>query len=256
MKITPLDIRQKTFEKQLRGYDKEEVNAFLVYLSQEWEKLSEERNTLLIRLEHAEKEASKLREVEASLFKTLKTAEDTGASIIEQANKTADIILKEAQINADTLESTSKNRAKTMVENAESQASEIMGELKDQVRQLSNSYEKLLEQRASILQDLKTLAREADEARENAENQFKKVDITVHENLVKELEKKPTAPPSYTFDVPKRPKEQPPEDVSDTLPPEEPSQGPPSAQEPVEEKEEEKPASGRKSSGSFFDQFD
>ncbi|MFM8349305.1 MAG: DivIVA domain-containing protein, partial [Bacteroidota bacterium] len=28
MKITPLDIRQKTFEKNLRGYDKDEVSAF------------------------------------------------------------------------------------------------------------------------------------------------------------------------------------------------------------------------------------
>ncbi len=254
MKITPLDIRQKTFEKQLRGYDKEEVNAFLVYLSQEWEKLSEEKNTLKIRLEHAEKEASKLREVEESLFKTLKTAEDTGASIIEQANKTADIILKEAQINADTLESTSKNRAKTMVENAESQAAEIMGELKDQVRQLCNSYEKLLEQRLTILENLQTLAREANEARENAENQFKNVDISVHENLVKELEKKPTASPSYSFDVPKRPKEQPTEQSSGAVSPQ--AQETKQPMEHVEEKEEVKPESGKKSTGSFFDQFD
>ncbi|MEY4931055.1 MAG: DivIVA protein, partial [Bacteroidota bacterium] len=27
MKITPLEIRQKAFEKVLRGYDKDEVNA-------------------------------------------------------------------------------------------------------------------------------------------------------------------------------------------------------------------------------------
>ena len=40
MKITPLEIRQKTFEKKLRGYDKEEVDAFLMSLSQEWETLN------------------------------------------------------------------------------------------------------------------------------------------------------------------------------------------------------------------------
>ena len=28
MRITPLDIRQKTFEKNFRGYDKDEVNGF------------------------------------------------------------------------------------------------------------------------------------------------------------------------------------------------------------------------------------
>jgi DivIVA domain-containing protein len=28
MRVTPLDIRQKTFEKNFRGYEKDEVNAF------------------------------------------------------------------------------------------------------------------------------------------------------------------------------------------------------------------------------------
>ena len=42
MKITPIEIRQKTFEKVFRGYDKEEVQAFLQSLSQEWERLNAE----------------------------------------------------------------------------------------------------------------------------------------------------------------------------------------------------------------------
>ena len=29
MKVTPLEIRKKSFEKVFRGYDKDEVNAFL-----------------------------------------------------------------------------------------------------------------------------------------------------------------------------------------------------------------------------------
>jgi len=42
MKITPLEIRQKDFEKKMRGYDKDEVNAFLQSLSQEWERTLDE----------------------------------------------------------------------------------------------------------------------------------------------------------------------------------------------------------------------
>ena len=45
MKITPLEIRQKTFEKNIRGFDKDEVNAFLISLSSEWEKLLDEIKT-------------------------------------------------------------------------------------------------------------------------------------------------------------------------------------------------------------------
>lgn len=72
MKITPLEIRQKAFEKVLRGYDKDEVNAFLQTLSQEWERSLDESKEIRIKLEATEREVSKLREVESSLFKTLK----------------------------------------------------------------------------------------------------------------------------------------------------------------------------------------
>lgn len=85
MKVTPLEIRQKGFEKKLRGYDKDEVNAFLLSLSQEWERVLDESKELKIKLETSEREVQKLREVENSLFKTLKTAEDTGANVVEQA---------------------------------------------------------------------------------------------------------------------------------------------------------------------------
>ena len=42
MKITPLEIRQKTFEKAFRGLDKDEVSAFLLTLSQEMKTEMEE----------------------------------------------------------------------------------------------------------------------------------------------------------------------------------------------------------------------
>ena len=57
MKITPLEIRQKSFERNFRGYDKEEVDAFLASLSQEWERISEEHKESRYKLELAEKEA-------------------------------------------------------------------------------------------------------------------------------------------------------------------------------------------------------
>src|SRR6187397_2909696 len=103
MRITPLDIRQKTFEKNFRGYEKDEVNAFLLTLSQEWERFMDENKELRIKLEATEREVSKLREVETSLFKTLKTAEDTGANVIDQAKRAAELHLRESQLKADAL---------------------------------------------------------------------------------------------------------------------------------------------------------
>src|SRR4051812_23432189 len=103
MRITPLEIRQKTFEKNFRGYEKEEVHAFLVTLSQEWERIVDENKELKFKFDATEKEIQKLREVETSLYKTLKTAEDTGASVVEQARKTAELHLRESQLKAEQL---------------------------------------------------------------------------------------------------------------------------------------------------------
>jgi len=190
MKITPLDIRQKTFEKNFRGYDKDEVSTFLSYLSHEWEKLVEEKNALKIKYEHAEKEASKLREVEQSLFKTLKTAEDTGASIIEQANKTAELILKEAQMNADALHAESRGNARSMIDLAESQSKNIIEDLKEDVNALVENYEKLLDHRDYLLKNLKRTAAETLENVNAAKEGFNEIDSGIHTRLVKELQRK------------------------------------------------------------------
>ena len=128
MKITPLEIRQKAFERTLRGYDKDEVNAFLQSLSQEWERTLDECKEMRIKLEATEKEVNKLREVESSLFKTLKTAEDTGASVIDQANKTAELILRENQLNADALLHEAKTRAKNTIEEAEAISRQMLAD--------------------------------------------------------------------------------------------------------------------------------
>jgi cell division initiation protein len=103
MKITALDIRQKTFEKSFRGVDKDEVQAFLNTISQQWERMGDENRELRLKLEHAQQDVQKMREVESSLYRTLKTAEDTGNNITEQAQREAALRVREAQLQAEHL---------------------------------------------------------------------------------------------------------------------------------------------------------
>lgn len=187
MKITPLEIRQKTFEKIFRGYDKDEVTSFLNFLSQEWEKVNDEKKLLQIKLEQSEKESAKLREVEDSLFKTLKNAEDTGASMIEQANKTAELIIKEAHMNAESLQADSKQRARDVIDSADQKAKSIMEDLREDVEALIEGYETLLAQREIVLKNLKNIAAETMENVNFAKEELKRIDVTAHAKLVKEL---------------------------------------------------------------------
>lgn len=102
---------------------------FINNLAQEWERVLTETKMMRMQLELAEKEAAKLREIEMTLFKTLKTAEDTSTMITEQANQQAAKNLSEANV-----------RAEQQVAEAQLQANKYLAEAKMQAEQiLSNA---------------------------------------------------------------------------------------------------------------------
>src|SRR6185369_2709214 len=194
MKITPLEIRQKEFEKKMRGYDKDEVNAFLQSLSQEWERTLDETKEMRIRLETTEREVNKLREVESSLFKTLKTAEDTGAHVIDQANKTAELILRENQMNADALINEAKRRAKNTIEEAETISKQMLVEMEERLKSLGQHYKNLELHKENLLSDLKRLANETIDRIDRAKAASREFDPDQHLALAKRETKKSLFP--------------------------------------------------------------
>jgi len=161
MKITPLEIRQKTFEKAFRGVDKDEVQAFLLTLSQQWEKMNDENKDLKMKLEVATREVQKMREVESSLYKTLKTAEDTSASIQEQANKEADLRVREAQFKADQLMNEARQKARSLIEDAYKQSEKAIAEMQQEVKHLEQEHERIESYVENLVRDLKHLATDA-----------------------------------------------------------------------------------------------
>lgn len=177
MKITPLEIRQKTFEKAFRGLDKDEVQAYLTSLSQEWEKVLDENKELRIKLEASEKEVEKLREVENSLFKTLKTAEDTGANMIDQAEKAAELHLRESQINAEALLNDAQTKARDTIEEADMHARQAVEEMEDQLKSLGQAYKTLENYKEDLISNIRMLSKEALEKADRMAAQAKYFDI-------------------------------------------------------------------------------
>lgn len=196
MRVTPLDIRQKTFEKNFRGYQMDEVNAFLLTLSQEWERIVDENKELRIKLESTEREVTKLREVESSLYKTLKTAEDTGASVIEHARNTAELHLRESQLKADAILNEAKVKAKDTIEESDMKAKEIVAEMEDRLKMLVENYKKMESSREDLLADLKRLGNDTLERVERAKSQTKDFDPDQHLAMAKREAKKIAFPNS------------------------------------------------------------
>ena len=114
--ITPIEIRQKSFEKSFRGYKTDEVNAFLQALAYAWEKLIAQLNEVEAALEESKKEVKRLQGVENALLKTIKDSEVTAYNIIEQAKKEADLKTRETELEIGRLLREAQEKAKAIEE--------------------------------------------------------------------------------------------------------------------------------------------
>jgi cell division initiation protein len=103
MQITPIEIRQKRFEKKFRGYHVDEVDAFLHSLAHTWEKVTTQFNELKSTVEVYKKDIERLKNIENALLKTVRDGETTAVHMIEQAKKEAELIIKEAALEAERL---------------------------------------------------------------------------------------------------------------------------------------------------------
>ena len=172
MKISPIDIRQHTFEKGFRGYDIDEVNAFLNSLSQEWERVMSENKMLKMQLEIAEKELNKLRDVEMTLFRTLKTAEDTSTQITEQANRAAEKYLEESRRKTDETIAETKRKASMIVQDAENEAKYIREEIINELKNQERDFKAMEKYRDNLVVQLKSLVSNTNETVERFEKKF------------------------------------------------------------------------------------
>jgi len=149
---------EASFSKSFRGYDVSEVDAY-VQSVQDFE--TESQNALAKsnqKTAELEVEVSRLREIESSLFRALKLAEESqqnfaakmekeAKSILDKANKEAEAIKKKANIEAQKQALLTENERKQTLAQANQ-------ELKEQERQLRN----LQEAQKEIASQLKAIS--------------------------------------------------------------------------------------------------
>jgi len=97
MQMTPLDIRNKTFSKGIRGYQCGEVEKFLETVSQEFESAYTENFELREKTKGLEAEVSHYRQLENTLQQTLVLAQQTAEEVKQTARHEAVLILREAE---------------------------------------------------------------------------------------------------------------------------------------------------------------
>lgn len=97
MQITPIDIRNKTFNKAMRGYPPQEVEKFLEAVGEEFEVVYRENFELKERAERLETELSHYKSLENTLQQTMVLAQQTAEGVKETARREAELLVREAE---------------------------------------------------------------------------------------------------------------------------------------------------------------
>ena len=118
MRLTATDIRQQQFAVRLfRGFDPQEVDAFLEEMADEVEDLTRENALLKEQLIQLEEKSKGVEGREKTLQETLVTTQKIAEEFKENSRREAELILREAHLRAEkVMQDTREEHAKLTAE--------------------------------------------------------------------------------------------------------------------------------------------
>lgn len=112
MKVTPVDLVHKSFNKKMMGYDPDEVHQFLDEMGKALEQMIQERNQLKEAIREKELNILEYKERDQMLKSTLATASNMSDKIRTDAEREAKLILADAHQKADIITRDSRDSLK------------------------------------------------------------------------------------------------------------------------------------------------
>ena len=114
MKYTPFGIKNQEFNRSVRGYDKDEVKAFLEKLADEFERLQNDNDKLKADLEKMDNQLQEYRKIEKNLQTALLSATETTTKAVDSTKKQTALMIKEAELKAAQIVEKAKESANTL----------------------------------------------------------------------------------------------------------------------------------------------
>jgi len=148
---TPLDLRQAKFSSAMRGYERAEVNAFLLEASDGYEQATRENERLRQDVARLEASLAQYRELESALKGALMTAQKVSDDMRETASRESARIIREAE-----------GRAELIAQKVQAQLEDIQREI-DGLRLKRRESEVALESIIAALHNTLEFVREQDE---------------------------------------------------------------------------------------------
>lgn len=100
MKLSPITIKRQEFAKKLRGFDEDEVRAYLEKIADDIDDLQKENESLNNDLSSLKEKIEEYKKIEKNLQDTLLKAQENSTKAIESTKKQTSLMIKEAELKA------------------------------------------------------------------------------------------------------------------------------------------------------------
>ena len=151
MKVTPLDLRQQRFKTVMRGYDRGEVQAFLLEAADDYENALRDNDKLRQDIAKLDAVLGEHRGQERNLRNTLLTAQKLADEVKDTAQKEANLILREAEGQRDLILQKAQARLEDVqreIEALRMKRREVENDIESLVRTLNTTLEFIRDQDA------------------------------------------------------------------------------------------------------------
>lgn len=155
-----MQIPEVSFSKSFRGFDVQEVSDYVQSVALFEEEMHRQQAVLMEKVQTLEQEVNRLREVETSLFRAMKLAEEAQKNWQEKVEKEASKVLESAKKQAETVLSAAEKeaqKAKLLVENERKQ---LIGQVEQEVKEQTRELKRLESIQAEIAGQLANFARQ------------------------------------------------------------------------------------------------
>ena len=154
MPITSLEIKDKTFGVQFRGFNREEVDEFLDIVVRDYEDLVRSNHEKDQHIKNLEDRLSYFDEIKDSLSQSVLIAQDTAERVKQAANDRSNNIIKQAEQDAQRLLDEAKYKANEILRQATDNAKKVAvetEELKNKSRVFHQRLKSTIESQLSII---------------------------------------------------------------------------------------------------------
>ena len=145
MRITPIDIAHKTFNKKMMGLDADEVMDFLQQVATQMEALIQERNALKEGLREKDLNLMEYKERDQVLKSTIATATQMADRLRQDAEREAKLIIADAQQKSEIITRDSRDSLKKMYQEV-TDLKKIRMQFEANLKALAQAHLSLIEQ--------------------------------------------------------------------------------------------------------------